>query len=65
MAEGDRPKAKARAKRGQLTDKSQSKRFIEASKTHGIEEVGEPFEHAVKAVLKTIQSPSSSFRGKY
>lgn len=51
MAEGERPKAKAKAKRGQYTDKAQSERFIEAARERDIVDVGESFERAFKTIV--------------
>jgi hypothetical protein len=50
MAQGEKPKAKP--KRSQKrSDKAQSGRFIEAARTLGVEETGESFERAFRAVV--------------
>ena len=50
MAKAGTPKKK-KAK-PKLTDKEQSERFKEAARELGVDESGEPFEKAFKAVVK-------------
>lgn len=51
MAKVEKPKARPKPK-SKLTDKKQSERFIEAARGLGIEETGEKFEEAFRAVAR-------------
>ncbi len=51
-----RQKAKPKPKSQRNTDKKQSERFIETARKLQVDESGEPFERATKAILKPTKS---------
>lgn len=55
-----KPKPAGKAKAKKLSQKEQSERFKEAARTLGVDESGEAFERAIKAILPPGSPPTRS-----
>jgi hypothetical protein len=56
MAQGEKPKARPKLNPKQ-SDKAQSKRFVDAARPLGIEEVGPEFDEALRKIAASRPDP--------